>query len=129
MAWSGDFIQARSRIAEVGGDVELLYTIPKEGTVLWFDSLLIPHDAPHPDNAHLFLNYLMRPEVIAPISDYTGYANANRDATAMVDPAITSDPAIYPDAQVQSRLQTTKVYEPKIERLRSRVWSRVKTGL
>ncbi|MFB3105564.1 MAG: hypothetical protein ACE1ZA_11680, partial [Pseudomonadales bacterium] len=65
----------------------------------------------------------------APISDFTGYANPNRDATALVDPAITSDPAIYPDAEVQSRLQSTMVYEPKIERLRSRVWSRVKTGL
>jgi putrescine transport system substrate-binding protein len=128
-SWSGDYSVASRRARDAGLEVNLAYTMPIEGSTIWFDGLYIPADAPHPVNAHLFLDYLLRPEVIAPISDYTGYANANRDATALVDPAITSDPAIYPDAQVQSRLQTTKVYEPKIERLRSRVWSRVKTGL
>ena len=103
--------------------------MPIEGSIIWFDGLFVPADAQHPGNAHLFMDFLLRPEVIARISDFTGYANPNRDATALVDPAITSDPGIYPDAEVQRRLQTTMVYEPKKERLRSRVWSRVKTGL
>ena len=129
MAWSGDFIQARSRIAEVGGDVELLYTIPKEGTVLWFDSLLIPHDAPHPDNAHLFLNYLMRPEVIAPISNLTGYANANAAAIPYLNPILAADPLIYPPMEDRKGWEVVVIHGPKLERIRSRSWSRIKTGL
>ena len=128
-SWSGDYSVASRRARDAGLDLNLAYTMPIEGSTIWFDGLYIPADARHPDNAHLFLDYLLRPEVIAPISDFIGYANPNMDATILVDPAITSDPAIYPDAKVQSRLQSTKVYEPKTERLRSRVWSRVKTGL
>ncbi|MCZ6619120.1 MAG: polyamine ABC transporter substrate-binding protein [Gammaproteobacteria bacterium] len=128
-SWSGDYAVASRRARDAGLEVNLAYTMPIEGSTIWFDALFIPADAPHPDNAHLFLDYLLRPEVIARVSDFIGYANPNRDATALVDPAITSDPAIYPDAEVQSRLQSTRVYQPKIERLRSRVWSRVKTGL
>ncbi len=128
-SWSGDYSVAARRAKDAGLEVNLAYTMPIEGSTIWFDALYIPADAHHPNNAHLFLDYLLRPEVIATISDFIGYANPNRDATALVDPAITSDPAIYPDAEVQSRLQSTMVYEPKIERLRSRVWSRVKTGL
>ncbi len=128
-SWSGDYSIASRRARDAGLEVNLAYTMPIEGSTIWFDVLYIPADAHHPDNAHLFLNFLLRPEVIAPISDFIGYANPNRDATALMDPAITSDLGIYPDAETQRRLQPTMVYEPKIERLRSRVWSRVKTGL
>ncbi len=109
-SWSGDYSIASRRARDAGLEVNLAYTMPIEGSTIWFDVLFIPADAKHPGNAHLFLDFLLRPEVIAPISDFTGYANPNRDATALVDPAITSDPAIYPDAEVQSRLQSTMVY-------------------
>ena len=129
MAWTGDFVQARLRIAEVGGDVELLYTIPKEGTTLWFDILLIPFDAPHPHNAHLFLNYLMRPEVIAPISELTGYANANAAAIPYMNPRQAADPLIYPPMKDREDWEVVIIHGPKLERVRSRAWSRIKTGL
>jgi len=129
MAWSGDYHQAQARADEVGAGVRLAYTVPREGTVLWFDSLLIPADAPHPANAHLFLNYLMRPEVIAAISEFTGYANANRASTALLDPKIVNDPAAYPPMAARRSWQGGLLYEPKRERIRSRLWSRVKTGL
>ncbi len=56
----------------------------------------------NPDNAYLFLDFMLRPEVIARATNFTGYANANRSATALVDPAIAADPAIYPDAETRT---------------------------
>ena len=129
MSWSGDYAQARARADEAGVDVELAYMVPREGTVLFFDALMIPADAPHPENAHLFLNYLMRPEVIAPISDLLRYANANRASLPLIDPELLGDPAAYPRMEEHPTWQAGIIYEPKLERRRTRAWSRVKTGL
>ena len=129
MSWSGDYSVAWRRAREAGIDLNLAYTVPKEGVPIWLDAAYIPADAPHPDNAHKFIDFLLRPDVIAPISNFTGYANANREATALVDPGYTSNPAIYPDEEILRRLHPTTVKAPKIERRRSRTFTRVKTGL
>ncbi len=129
MSWSGDYSVASNRAKEAGIDINLDYIIPKEGGGMWFDSMYIPADAPHRENAYLFLNYMLRPEVIAASSDYIGYANANKSATPLVDPSLTMNVAIYPDAETQLRLQTTEVLAPKEERKRSRTWTKIKTGL
>jgi putrescine transport system substrate-binding protein len=129
MAWSGDYIQAQNRADEVGANVRLAYTVPKEGTVMWFDNLLIPADAPHPENAHLFLDFLMRPEVIARISEHIGYGNANLASMPYLDPELAANPAAYPPLEARQRWQAGLVYEPRLERRRSRAWSRVKSGL
>ena len=106
-----------TRAAEAGLDIDLGYTIPSEGSIDWYDLMYIPADAPHPDNAYLFLDFMLRPEVIARATNFTGYANANRSATALVDPGITSDPAIYPDAETRQRLHASQILSPKLERL------------
>jgi putrescine transport system substrate-binding protein len=129
MTWSGDYTQAQNRADEAGIDIRLGYTAPREGTVLWFDNLLIPADAPHPQNAHLFLNFLMRPEVIAPISDVIGYGNANMASVPFVNPKLANDPAAWPPMEAREEWQAGLIYGPKEERLRSRAWSRVKSGL
>ena len=129
MSWSGDYAVASTRAEEAGIDINLAYTMPIEGASIWFDVAFIPSDAPHPENAHKLLNFLMRPEVIADISNFTYYANANASATALVDPFITSDPAIYPTDQLMERLHGSKLLPPKQQRLRTRVWSRLKTGI
>ncbi|MCZ6832075.1 MAG: polyamine ABC transporter substrate-binding protein [Gammaproteobacteria bacterium] len=129
MSWSGDYSVATARAAEAGLAINLAFNIPKEGSIEWIDTWFIPADAPHPNNAHLWLDYLLRPEVIASASNFTGYANANRTATALVDPAITSDVAIYPDQTTMSRLHAAPVLPPKLERRRSRTWIKIKTGL
>ena len=129
MSWSGDYIVARTRAAEAGIDINLAYAMPKNGIPAWVDSMFIPSDAPHTDNAYLLINYLLRPEVIASASDFVGYANANRSATVLVDPDISGDPAIYPDAEMRRRLELSLVYSPKMERNRSRTWTRIKSGL
>ena len=129
MSWSGDYASAQQRADEVGIDIELAYMVPREGTVLFLDSMLIPADAPHPENAHLFLNYLMRPEVIAPISDELRYANANRASLPLIDPALRNDPAAYPSLEDRQNWRSGVIYEPQLERRRTRSWSRVKTDL
>jgi putrescine transport system substrate-binding protein len=78
VGWSGDVLQARDRAAEAGNDVVVAYSIPEEGALMWFDMLAIPKDAPHSDSAHAFINYLLRPEVIAKASNYVYYAKAMR---------------------------------------------------
>ena len=129
MSWSGDYSVASTRAAMAGLDIEIAYSIPKEGSVFWFDNIYIPNDAPHKENAYLFIDYILRPQVIAAASNYIGYANANHSATAFVDPEMTSDIAIYPDSATLEILQATEVLVPKLERVRSRTWTRIKTGL
>jgi putrescine transport system substrate-binding protein len=129
MSWSGDYAQAMYRAAQVGRPVRLAYTMPKEGTLAWFDLWFIPADAPHPDNAHLFLNYLLRPEVIAAISNETRYAAPNIPAMKFVLPEVRNDPAVYPPESMRNELYKGYLHGPKEERARSRLWSRVKTGL
>ena len=129
MSWSGDYSVARARAKEAGIDINLGYSMSGKAIHAWVDAMFIPKDAPHPNNAHLLINYLMRPEVIAPITDLTGYANANSSATTLVNPEVTGDPAIYPDEEMMQRLQLALVYSPKLERPRSRTWTRIKSGL
>ncbi len=129
MSWSGDYAQAMYRAQEVGKPVELAYTTPREGTLAWFDLWFIPADAPHPDNAHLFLNYLLRPKVIADISNEVRYAAPNIPAMPFVVPEVRNDPAVYPPEEVRLSLHKGVLHSPKEERARSRLWSRVKTGL
>lgn len=129
MSWSGDYATAATRAAEAGIDIRLAYSVPREGSAAWFDIMLIPSDAHHPDNAHLFINYLLRPRVIAAITNATHYANANRAANAYVEPEVLHDPAVYPPPEIRALLHANRVLPPKSERLRTRMWTRIKTGL
>ncbi|MCB6178547.1 polyamine ABC transporter substrate-binding protein [Rhodobacter sp. Har01] len=126
--WSGDYGVAKARAAEAGIDIDLAYYVPKTGAPAWFDLWCIPSDAPNLENAYLFIDYLLRPEVAAACTDFTGYANANKAATAFVDPAIASDPAVYPDATVMARLYTPTPQTDEQEEAMTRVWTEIKTG-
>ncbi|MGH8197346.1 MAG: polyamine ABC transporter substrate-binding protein [Steroidobacteraceae bacterium] len=129
MSWSGDYAQAMVRAQQAGRPVDLAYAIQREGTLAWFDLWFIPADAPHPGNAHLFLNYLLRPEVAAAISLETRYATPNAKAIALLPPQVRNDPAVYPPESVKRALHKGVIHDPLDERRRSRLWSRVKTGL
>jgi putrescine transport system substrate-binding protein len=128
MTWSGDYAVAANRAAEAGVEIELAYTIPKEGSNIWFDAMLIPSDAPNPDNAHLFLNYMLRPDVAADATNYIYYANGNLASRPMILPEILEDPAIYPDEEVQKRMFPAVEREEGIQRVITREWTRLKTG-
>ena len=129
MSWSGDYAQAQQSAIEVGADVRLAYEVPKEGSIIWFDAMFIPADAPHSDNAHLFINYLLRPDVIAEVSAYIHYANANTAALALMPADVVNDPAVYPPPDQLEHIYTGFIFGPKLERRRTRAWSRIKTGL
>ena len=109
-------------------ELNLKYFVPKTGVPAWFDIWCMPSDAQNTDNAYAFLDYMLRPEVVAKCTDYTGYANANKAATALVDPAISSDPAIYPDAETLARMYTPKPLSEEQERLLTRAWAQIKAG-
>jgi len=127
--WSGDAARMRQTALEAGLDMTLRYTIPVEGSTIWFDAAYIPLDAPHPDNAHLFLNYLLRPEVIAEISNLTGYSNPNIAARPLLSPEYANDKGMYPDPETIARLSYGKLPGPKMARRLSRTWTRAKSGL
>ena len=129
MSWSGDYATSRARARAAGVEVPLAFTVPKEGANASFDALLIPADAPHPENAHKFLNFILEPRVIAGITNYIHYANDNRAASAYVEPQILSDPAVYPTAEEVARLYYSYEISPALERLRNRTWTRIKTDL
>jgi putrescine transport system substrate-binding protein len=129
MSWSGDYSVASRRAREAGIDINLGYSVPREGVPYWLDAAYIPADAPHPDNSHMFIDFLLRPDVIAAIFNFTGYANASRGALPLVRPDFRANSAIYPDQDTMRRLHWTAVLEPKLERLRSRAWTRIKSGL
>jgi len=128
IGYSGDVMQAQSRAKEAGKNMDIRYSIPKEGANLWFDMVAIPKDASNVANAHALINYLLLPEVIAPISDYVGYANPNKDATAFMDPKVSGNPGIYPSDEVISHLFVSADLPEKIQRLITRDWNRIKSG-
>lgn len=126
--YSGDVLQARDRAAEAGQDVPIVYSIPTEGAVMWVDVMAVPGDAPHPREAYAFINYLLEPQVIADISNYVAYANPNKDATALLDAEIRDDAGIYPSSEVMARLVVPREIPSRIQRLKTRTWTRIKTG-
>jgi putrescine transport system substrate-binding protein len=128
VGWSGDVFQARDRADEAKNGVELAYAIPKEGTQMWFDQMAIPADAPHKEEALAFLNYMMKPEVIAKSSNYVFYANGNKASQEFLDPEVKDDPAVYPDAATMATLFVNTALDPKTQRLFTRTWTKIVTG-
>jgi putrescine transport system substrate-binding protein len=128
VGYSGDVLQARSRAEEAGDTVHVAYSIPKEGALMWFDSFVIPKDAPHYENALTFINFMEDPENAARNSNYVFYANGNIDSQPHLDKEVIEDPAIYPSQATLEKLYTTTAYEPQVQRLVTRLWTDIKTG-
>ena len=128
LSWSNLMLQARDRGAAATRPVALRYVIPSEGAPLWFDTAAIPADAPHPENAHRFLEFLMEPEVIATISNEIGTANGNIASLPFVTASLRTDPSVYPAADVRERLHISQERSPQYSRELNRAWTRIKTG-
>ncbi|PSS56656.1 polyamine ABC transporter substrate-binding protein [Pseudomonas sp. BBP2017] len=126
--FSGDVFQARTRAEEAGKGVDVAYVIPKEGGNLWFDMLAIPKDSTNVKEAHAFINYLLQPEVIAQVSDYVGYANPNLKAGDLMDQSVRTDAAVYPPQEVLDKLYVNSELPPKVQRLMTRSWTKIKSG-
>jgi len=128
LGWSGDILMAKQRAIDAGQGVEIALSVPKDGTIIWFDNYAIPADAPHPDNAHAFINYMMRPEVAAANSNLVHYANGNAASVALLDPAVRDDPGVYPPPETMAKLFPNLARSPDFTRLLNRTWTRFTTG-
>jgi putrescine transport system substrate-binding protein len=128
VGYSGDILQARNRATEAKNGITVAYVVPKEGTIIWFDMLAIPADAPHPNNAHTFINYLMRPDVIAAVSNYVTYANGNAASLPLVSEEVRNDPGVYPPPEIKAKLFPDLAETPEFTRLLNRMWTKFRTG-
>lgn len=128
IGFSGDIFQAKHRAEEAKKGVNIAYSIPKEGGALWFDMLAIPKDSKNVKEAHAFINYLLKPEVIAQVSDYVGYANPNPGSDKLMEQSIRTDEAVYPPQEVLDKTYVSVELPPNIQRLITRSWTTVKTG-
>lgn len=128
IGWSGDTTIAQARADEAKNGVRLQYIVPKEGTLSWFGLMAIPADAPNPDAAHAFLNFILEPKVGADFTSTVGYASAVPESRSFVSPEIAADTTIFPTDDVKQRLFPTVTPSQEYERLRTRAWTDFKTG-
>jgi len=128
LTWSGDYAVIQERAAESGSTSRFAYIAPKEGTLIWFDSFYMPTDAPNVANAYRFIEYILRPEVIAQVTNFTRYPNANKAATPLVDEEIRNDPSAYPNDEIRARLHTQAIHPPDAIRRITRTWNSIKTN-
>jgi len=130
VTWGPDGLLAMSGAAEANTGVVLDFFLPpgQGAATLWVDGWVIPADAKNIENAHLFLNYMMRPEVGAADSNFTWYATANKDAFSLIDSDVTSSPAAFPTPDQVAKMYTSKVLPPKMERVRTRTWTNFKSA-
>jgi putrescine transport system substrate-binding protein len=128
LGFSGDIFIAAARAEEAGNGIEIGYSVPKEGALQWFDMMVIPADAPNPEAAHAWINFIMDPQITADITNYVWYANANAASMPLVDPEIAGDPAIFPPPEVVAKLFPQVVYDARTDRAVTRMWTTVRTG-
>ena len=130
VTWGPDGLLAMSGAAEADTGVVLDFFLPpgQGAAQFWVDGWVIPADAENIENAHLFLDYMMRPEVAAADSNYTWYATANKDALDMIDEEVTSSPAAFPPPEQVAMMYTVDVLPPKIERAQTRAWTNFKAA-
>ena len=126
VGYNGDVLQARDRAQDANKGVDIKYSIPKEGTILWFDMLAIPKDAPHPESAYAFINFLMTPEVIGEITNFKGYANANAVAQPLA--SVKNDPGVYPTPDMMPKLSVQTADSADQTSAITRVWEKFKTS-
>jgi putrescine transport system substrate-binding protein len=128
LSWSGDVLQARDRAAEAGRPIDIAFVVPKEGALRSFDMLAIPADAPHPDNAHKFINFLLREDISAKFTEFRKFPTGNVAAMKLVDPALLKDPMLYPPSDVVDRLKPHRAESLTYARFANRAWTRIRTG-
>jgi spermidine/putrescine transport system permease protein len=119
--WNGQFARAMAQ------DPDIAYVVPKEGSALFLDSLVVPRDAPHPDLAHAFIDFVLEADVAAEICRTMQYSSPNRAAVALLPPAIRDNPAIFPPGDVVARTEVIEDLGPATV-LYDRLWTEVKTS-
>jgi spermidine/putrescine-binding protein len=119
IGFSGDAVQAQ---AKSRGTVE--YRVPSDGGLLAIDAMAVPANAKNKREAHLFIDYILRPQVIAKISNTVGYANANLKAGEFMSDAIKSNPAVVPSTAALSRSSPIPILSEQDQQEIARIWAR-----
>ncbi|MDD0844106.1 extracellular solute-binding protein [Pseudomonas sp. Gutcm_11s] len=127
LGYSGDFTQAQRAASGAGKPANFSFHIPREGTTVWMDTMAIPVDAKHPEYAYAFINFVMRPQNMAAISNFTGYPTSSAKARPMVDADMRNNPDIYVDEATYARLIPGKDIPQRSMRARMRAWTTFKT--
>lgn len=128
LGFSGDVFIAADRAEQAKNGVKIAYAVPKEGAQQWFDMMAIPADAPNPEGALAWINFILDPQITADITNYVWYANANPASMQFVEDDIKNDPAIFPPADVMAKLFPAVMYDAKLDRVMTRLWTKVQTG-
>ena len=127
VGWSGDILQGAERAKEANNGVHVDYVVPKEGALIFYDMMTIPADADHPENAEKFMNYLLRPEVMASISSYVHYFNAVPASKPLVDKETSENPNIFLPDELLSKMFMVKPMPPKITKEINKIWTKIKS--
>ena len=128
VGWSGDVFLAQFRADEADNGQAIDYSIPSEGAQMWFDQMAIPVDAPNPEAAHTFINFILDAQNSAAATNYVWYASGNEAAQEFIDPEILEYPAVYPDEATLGKLFTTTPYPANVQRVVTRLWTKIKSG-
>jgi len=128
VGWNGIVVGGQERARELKDGPDLHYVVPLEGSIIWFDAFTIPADAPHPEEAHALIDFMLRPESAARNVSATRYGSVNAKATPLVDPRLRDNPAVYPPAEELSRLVPPRMLSPEATRIVTRIWTRFRTG-
>ncbi|GAA0235629.1 polyamine ABC transporter substrate-binding protein [Marinomonas primoryensis] len=128
IGYNGDILQSQSRAEEAGQGVDIKFVIPKEGTLVWFDLMAIPADAPHPEAAHKFIDFILKKDIAAAISNYVFYAVPNTAAVSLLDEEVATNKGVYPTQEVKEKLFVQIAHAARFDRLLTRAWTNIKTG-
>ncbi|EOF3380235.1 extracellular solute-binding protein, partial [Pseudomonas aeruginosa] len=128
VGWGGSVYGAKQTAERAHNGIRIAYSIPRQGAPVWVNNMVLLKDAPHPQQGYAFMDYILRPEITARNSNYVGYPNGNKDATALIDAQLRDNPALYPSKEVMSTLYPLETLPLRLERVRTRMWTRIKTG-
>jgi putrescine transport system substrate-binding protein len=128
LGYSGDINIARARAIAAKNGNDIVAFVPRAGATLFFDSMAIPADAPHPANALLFINYILRPEVAASLTDKVFYANPNRASLKLLPKAIAANDSIFPKPEEMARMAVPETLPQEAKRIQTRAFTEFKTG-
>ena len=128
VGWSGDIMIAKDKSQKAKKPQNLEVLLPKQGGLLFFDTMAIPKDAKHPDNAHKFINYILKPEVHASLTNTVFYANPNKASLKFVKPELAKNPAVFPDEASMAKMIPPGTPDQATRKLITRTFTNFKAG-